>query len=201
MLWQILNWAKSGFVHQKMVMLYTSACSFIPVPSPGFRCLRSPSAPVGRDQRGEKCLGRLLGRRVGVRNSDEKGGQEMGKGFIRHASCVSSAVWRSLWFIPVSDNHSLNQDNQPNRLSSPYHTCQTCSCGQEDQGWGASHQQDNTWMGWIEHPGTTLSVPLPGPPALASTTSYQKESLLQCIKDREHSFSFKWRLYLWTCKG
>lgn len=168
MLWQILKWAKSGFMHQKMVMLYSSAGSLKPFPD--LCCLKSPSAPVGCNQQGQKWLGlgHLLGRRTGMRNSDKKEGQEMGKGFIRHASCVSNAVWRSLWCIPVP-HHSLNEVNKPNQLCSLYLTCQTCSCGQEDQDWGGPHQQDNTCVG--QHPGTTLSVTFPGPSALASLTS------------------------------
>lgn len=165
MLWQILKWAKSGFMHQKMVMLYSSAGSLKPFPD--LCCLHSPSAPVGYNQQGQKWLGlgHLLGRRTGMRNSDKKEGQELGKGFIRHASCVSNAVWRSLWCIPVP-HHSLNEVNKPNQLCSLYLTCQTCSCGQEDQAWDGPHQQDNTCVG--QHPGTTLSVLFPVPSELTS---------------------------------
>lgn len=165
MLWQILKWAKSGFMHQKMVMLYSSAGSLKPFPD--LCCLHSPSAPVGYNQQGQKWLGlgHLLGRRTGMRNSDKKEGQELGKDFIRHASCVSNAVWRSLRCIPVP-HHSLNEVNKPNQLCSLYLTCQTCSCGQEDQVWGGPHQQDNTCVG--QHPGTTLSVLFPVPSALTS---------------------------------
>lgn len=132
-----------------------------------------PICPCGMQQRGEKLLelGDLLGRRTGMRNSDKKEGQEMGKGFIRHESCMSNAVWRSLWYIPVP-HHSLNEVNKPNQLCSLYLTCQTCSSVQEDQDWGGYHQQHNTCVG--QHPGTTLSVSFPGPSALASITSQQK---------------------------
>lgn len=105
------------------LQLYTSTISRLLLPAKHI-------CPVGRDQRGGKWLGvgHLFGRRVGVRNSDGKGGQEMGKGFIRQVSCVSGAVWRSLWCIPDPDHRNQNQDNQLHRLSLPYHTCQTCSC-------------------------------------------------------------------------
>lgn len=152
-------------------MLSSSAGSLILFPD--LHCLQSPSAPVGFNQEGEKILGLgdLLGRRTGMRNSDKKEGQEMGKDFIRHASCMSNAVWRSLWWIPAP-HHSLNEVSKLNQLCSLYLTCQTCSSGQEDQDGGGPHQQDNTCGG--QHPGTTLSVSFPGPSALASISSQQK---------------------------
>lgn len=160
-----------SWTEQSLALCIKKWWCFIPQLA-AFCCLQSPSAPVGRDQWREKRLGSgcFTGRRVGMRNSDENG-KKWEKGFTRHASCVSGAVWRSLWGIPVPDHHSLHQDNKPNRLSLPYHMCQTCFCSKEDQGWGAPHQQDNSWIRQIEHPGTTLSVPFPGLCVLASTTS------------------------------
>lgn len=164
MLWHILKWAKSGFVHQKMVMLYFSAGSLIPFPD--LCCLQSPSAPVGCNQEGEKWLGLgdLLGRRTGMRSSDKKEGQEMGKVFIRHASCVSNAVWRSLWCIPVL-HHSLNDVNKPNQLCLLHLTCQTCSwSGGPGLGWSSPAKQHPCGTAPCQHPFQVLLDWHPSPP-------------------------------------
>lgn len=196
MLWQILKWAKSGFMHQKMVMLYSSTGSLILFPD--LCCLQSPSAPVGCHQEGEKWLGLgdLLGRRTGIKDSDKKEGQEMGKGFIRHASWVSNAVWRSLWFIPAPD-HSLNEVNKPNQLCSLHLTCQTCSSGQEDQDWGWSSPARQHLCGtafWY-HPVSVLFQSF-----CIGIHHFPTERFPQNVKEREHSSLFKWTLHPWLCK-